>query len=201
MILLSEKDSKLQYTYFANSGVHARVKSTPNDIVNYSAYEVLSADLVWLPVASNEVNLTVAPHQRAMRRDGVMVDMGGGTVNWNSWTRKYLFVGTSNAVFMAFADQIEGPWVNATMVASHQQTGSSCYNGAHLPHMDLDGGRVVHLACTYTAMWSNGGAGQPGNSWSTCLFGLNGSKAGCASVVPRYEYNNLIYRVDLSTIT
>ena len=35
--------------------------------------------------------------------------------------------------------------------------------------------------------------------WSTCLFGLN-SHQDCAAAVPRYEYNNLVYQIDLQDI-
>jgi hypothetical protein len=63
--------------------------------------------------------------------------------------------------------------------------------------MDLDGGRIVHIACTYTAMWSE--TIKTPHAWSTCLFGLN-SRQNCAPVVPRYEYNNLVYRVDLGAL-
>ena len=82
------------------------------------------------------------------------------------------------------------------VVSTHNASGSSCYNALHMPHLDLSNGTIFY-ACTYTSMWSNNRTLGP-NLWSTCLFGSRlGSGQGCAPVAPRYEYNNLVYRVDL----
>ena len=87
--------------------------------------------------------------------------------------------------------------VNGTLVGDHNSSGSSCYNGLHLPSLDQQGGRIVHLACTFTAMWSN--TVQAPWVWSSCLFGLNAHQ-DCAPTVPRYEYNNLVYAIDLADV-
>ena len=62
--------------------------------------------------------------------------------------------------------------------------------------MHLDNEGFVNFACTYTAMWSN--TINP-SGWDTCLFGINSGK-NCAPVIARYEYNNLVYRLDLRTV-
>ena len=62
--------------------------------------------------------------------------------------------------------------------------------------MNINNGETIYFACTYTAMWSETVHLSGGDTWTTCLFGLN-SHSGCAVVVPRYEYNNLIYSVNL----
>eukprot|EP00658_Telonema_sp_P-2_P044824 TRINITY_DN3272_c0_g2_i1.p1 TRINITY_DN3272_c0_g2~~TRINITY_DN3272_c0_g2_i1.p1 ORF type:complete len:499 (+),score=66.94 TRINITY_DN3272_c0_g2_i1:80-1576(+) len=188
--LLSPADSGDGYIYYSGSAAYARVAES--SVGEYHNYQVLDVNRKWVPVGE----AVKTPSQ------GEGVTLGGGTVNWNSWLGKYMLVadGGDNAVYLGFATQLVGPFVNATMVASHRSTGSSCYNAAHLPHMDSSDGRVIYFACTYTAMWSNAPAGAPKNSWGACLFGQNGSKAGCAAVVPRYEYNNLVYKVDLSTL-
>ena len=79
--------------------------------------------------------------------------------------------------------------------------GMSCYNLLILPHLNDKGGRIIHFACTYTAMWSE--LITSPNAWTTCLFSMQSSsnRQNCAKVVPRYEYNNLIYRVDLANLS
>ena len=43
-------------------------------------------------------------------------------------------------------------WCNLTLSSGGHR--ASCYNGLQLASQDAEGGRVIHLACTYTAMWS-----------------------------------------------
>ena len=38
-----------------------------------------------------------------------------------------------------------------------------------------------------------------GSTWGACLFGLDPTR-GCSAVVPRYEYNNIVYRLDLKRV-
>ena len=71
------------------------------------------------------------------------------------------------------------------------------YNGVQLAQMDA--GPLVYFACTFTAMWSQAGAGAPGSTWGACLFGLDPTR-GCSAVVPRYEYNNLVYAIELGDL-
>ena len=127
------------------------------------------------------------------------------TVNYNVFAKRYVCVGGSGAgsknvdKAVAFSHALRGPYVNGTFVASHNSTGSSCYNLVHLAHLDLSNG-TIFFACTYTSMWSNNKTLGP-NLWSTCLFGSRlGSGQGCAPVAPRYEYNNLVYRVELALL-
>jgi hypothetical protein len=39
-------------------------------------------------------------------------------------------------------------------------------------------------------------------TWATCLTGIGhgGNGGGCASPVPQYEYNNVVYVVDLTKL-
>ena len=55
--------------------------------------------------------------------------------------------------------------------------------------------RTVAFACTFTSMWSETPSEEPA-TWTTCLFGMHMGD-GCSENVPRYEYNNLIYGVDV----
>ena len=74
-------------------------------------------------------------------------------------------------------------------MATHNASGSSCYNGLHMPHLDLSNG-TIFFACTYTAMWSNNKS-LGANLWSTCLFGSRlGSSSGCVSKMMNFCIKN-----------
>jgi hypothetical protein len=170
--VLSPEDRDGGFVYYAANGIFARVPATHSAMANASAFELLDS---WAKVPA---------------------EWGSGSVNWNAYVQRYLYLGAGNGLFVGFSHSLHGPWANGTRVANHDASGSSCYNPLHMPHLDQDGGRIITFACTYTAMWSNS---LPPSAWTSCLFGLN-SRQNCAPVVPRYEYNNLMYRVDLSTI-
>lgn len=129
--VLSPADANSGFVYFAHNGVNARVPASAAALASYAAFEMLS----WPTPA----------------------EWGSGSVNWNAWAERYVYVGAGDgdAMYVGFSQTLQGPWEYATIVASHNTSGSSCYNPVHLPHMDLEQGRVISFACTYTAMWSN----------------------------------------------
>jgi hypothetical protein len=67
-----------------------------------------------------------------------------------------------------------GPWTTATLIASHG--GYSFYNPVHHSFLDQDNGRILFFEGTFTAMFS-----------------------GKTDKIPRYEYNQMYYRLDLSS--
>jgi len=183
------------YILYSNG---VRVPATEEALSQYSAFERVPP----AAPAPQGVSASKGPGD-SPARPASQYDQLGANVNWNAWTGRYITVGVTSAgapgdVFVAFSNELNGPWRNGTSVASHQNSNSSCYNPLHLTHFDLEGGRIIHIACTFTAMWSSG-PNAP-NVWTTCLVGLAGGK-GCAPVVPRYEYNNIVYRVDLAQLT
>ncbi|MDG3002728.1 hypothetical protein [Paludisphaera mucosa] len=104
----------------------------------------------------------------------------GGSAAWNAYRRRWvlLFVeigGTSMLGEMWFseADTPLGPWVHARKIATHDTY--SFYNPKQHAMFDQDGGRVVYFEGTYTASFS-----------------------GAKEQTPRYEYNQMMYRLDLS---
>lgn len=104
-----------------------------------------------------------------------------GTVHWSPYRKRWIMVATRilgassllGEVWYAEADAPEGPWLRAVQVAAHENY--SFYNPLHHPELDQDGGRLIYFEGTYTRSFS-------GNPQST----------------PRYEYNQLMYRLDLS---
>jgi hypothetical protein len=108
----------------------------------------------------------------------------GGSVNWNAFRKRWvaIFVASGSAsplgeVFYAEADTPLGPWVYARRVASHALGGSvySFYNPKHHPFFDKDGGRTIFFEGTYANTFS-------GNPEQT----------------PRYNYNQMMYKLDLA---
>jgi hypothetical protein len=104
-----------------------------------------------------------------------------GTVRWNPWRSRWiLLAGQSGGgpsalgeIWLAEAREPTGPFPVAVRVLTHQR--QTFYNVCHHDFLDRDGGRVIHLEGTYTHTFS-------GNPWRT----------------PRYEYNQILYRIDLA---
>jgi len=81
-------------------------------------------------------------------------------------------------VWYSEADRPEGPWVHARKIISHaNQPGDAhdFYNPTQHPFLDREGGRVIYLEGSYVNTFS-------GNPHPT----------------PCYEYNQIMYRLDLS---
>jgi hypothetical protein len=111
---------------------------------------------------------------------GKPVLVHGGSVYWNEYRNRWVFIaseifGTSmlGEIWLAEADSPIGPWRYAKKVVSHEQY--SFYNPKQHPMFDEDGGRVIYFEGTYTDTFS-------GNTDHT----------------PRYNYNQIMYRLDLA---
>jgi hypothetical protein len=193
------------------------VLRTHNSLINYYAYQFYSPDVGWTSVASASPSL-LSPHRIASAskryakgRRISHIDVSSSdsedpypysptSIEWNDYLSKYVILGDggSDGLYIGYGESIIGPWEGWQWVLSHNVSGMSCYNQLILPHMNVDGGRVIYFACTFTAMWSESEK-TDNATWTTCLFGLN-SYQNCAVVVSLYEYNNLIYSVDLSRL-
>jgi hypothetical protein len=104
----------------------------------------------------------------------------GGSVYWNTYRRRWVMIaveayGSSflGEVWYAEGDAPIGPWVYARKIVSHDDY--SFYNPKHHPLFDQDEGRVIFFEGTYTMTFS-------GNKDPT----------------PRYDYNQIMYQLDLS---
>ena len=103
-----------------------------------------------------------------------------GSVYWNAWRKRWVMIavqsfGTSvlGEVWYAEAETLAGPWLHARKIVTHERY--SFYNPKQHPFFDEKGGQVIYFEGTYTAMFS-------GNTDPT----------------PRYDYNQVMYRLDLS---
>ncbi|MCI0433096.1 MAG: DUF4185 domain-containing protein, partial [Gemmatimonadetes bacterium] len=132
-----------------------------------------------------EKNLIKRDEARPRLRDaesGKPVFAHAGSVAWNDYRRKWVMVfveqfGTSllGEVWYAEADSPVGPWERAVKIATHEKY--SFYNPKHHPFFDQEGGRVIYFEGTYSHTFS-----------------------GNADRTPRYDYNQVMYRLDLSDL-
>jgi len=103
-----------------------------------------------------------------------------GSVNWNEYRKKYVLIavqiyGSSmvGELWYAEAETPLGPWKEAVKIVTHDKY--SFYNPKHHPQFDQEGGRFIFFEGTYTHTFS-------GNEQKT----------------PRYDYNQIMYRLDLA---
>lgn len=103
-----------------------------------------------------------------------------GTCEWNNFRRCFVmiftqFAGTSflGEVWYAESDSLLGPWGYAQKIVTHERY--SFYNPKHHPYFDQHGGRLIYFEGTYTASFSD-----------------------AALTTPYYEYNQIMYRLDLA---
>ncbi|NLF71247.1 MAG: DUF4185 domain-containing protein [Candidatus Anammoximicrobium sp.] len=111
---------------------------------------------------------------------GKPVLMHRGTVRYNAHRQRWIMIagqlgGTSmlGEIWYAEAAEPTGPWRHAQKIVTHDRY--SFYNPAHHPFFDQDGGRRIYFEGTYTQTFS-------GNPVAT----------------PRYDYNQVMYRLDLA---
>ncbi|MCA9236381.1 MAG: hypothetical protein KDA44_12985 [Planctomycetales bacterium] len=118
---------------------------------------------------------------------GRAIDLHRASVKWNEFRQSWVMIGVEafgdsflGEVWFAEAPTPEGPWNKAVKVASHDRGASSdytFYNPELHEFFNEDGGRVIYFEGTYSNTFS-------GNSVQT----------------PLYDYNQMMYRLDLSTI-
>ncbi|MGQ0637628.1 MAG: hypothetical protein ACT4QC_23725 [Planctomycetaceae bacterium] len=103
-----------------------------------------------------------------------------GSVCWNDFRKRFILIdceggGTSplGETWYAEADSPVGPWVYAVKIVTHDKY--SFYNPKQHPMFDADGGRLIYFEGSYSHTFS-------GNNEQT----------------PRYDYNQIMYRLDLS---
>lgn len=102
-----------------------------------------------------------------------------GSICWNDYRKKWIMItvqagGRSylGEVWYAESDELLGPWSMARRIVTHDRY--SFYNVKQHPCFDQENGRLVYFEGTYTSSFS-------GNDKKT----------------PRYDYNQIMYRLDL----
>ncbi len=203
----------VEHVYFASPYPLVRVRATAEAFLDPAQYESWSCfqagstadayeldrdaagQLVWdwkrstlVPTHELEQKLlkagTLKRGERYFRFVDAASDKGviahRGTVAFNAYRKRWIMVftetfGTSplGEVWYAEAASPVGPWTRATKIVTHDKY--SFYNPRHHAEFDQDGGRIIYFEGTYTHTFS-------GNERRT----------------PRYDYNQIMYRLDLS---
>jgi hypothetical protein len=136
-------------------------------------------------VAAGKMTREESPFRLQDADGGKPVLFHGGSCHWNAYRKKYVVIasevfGTTmlGEVWYSEADRPEGPWVHARKIITHANKPGDAhdfYNPVHHAFFDRDGGRVIYLEGTYVNTFS-------GNPHPT----------------PYYEYNQIMYRLDLA---
>ena len=109
------------------------------------------------------------------------VELHSGSVKWNGHRKRWIMLAGQiggkashlGEVWYAESKNPTGPFGKAVKVLTHDR--QTFYNVCHHPFLDRDGGRTIHFEGTYT------------NDFS-----------GNAEKTPRYNYNQVLYRLDLT---
>lgn len=187
--------------YFCLPLAHTRVRATLAAMRDPAAYETFRFDEAkaqwhWQTAAApttqeeekkllaeGKMKPEQARHQIVDAATGDPVQIHGASIQWNAWRKRYILTGVQmggkNApsflgeVWYSEADHVTGPWRKAVKIATHPNY--SFYNPVHHRFFDQQGGKIIWFEGTYTREFS-------GNPVPT----------------PRYDYNQLLYRLDLS---
>ena len=124
---------------------------------------------------------------------GKPILLHGGSVYFNDYRKRWIMIGLETLgasplgeIWYAEAKQPEGPWIEARKIVTHDRVipagfggqrheAMDFYNPKQHPFFDQQGGKIIYFEGTYTNTFS-------GNPMTT----------------PRYEYNQVMYRLDLS---
>jgi len=190
-----------EYYYFAFPFLHTRVKATLESVRTPEHYEAFAFDpktkaYTWQrdaePTTQSEESKLLT--SKSMPRDqaryqltevasGKPVQIHTSSTTWNDYRKRWVMIGVEKGtkvspsalgeVWYAEATEPTGPWSKTVKVASHPRY--SFYNPRQHAFFAAEGGKVIYFEGTYTTTFS-------GNSTPT----------------PRYEYNQILYRLDLS---
>jgi len=127
-------------------------------------------------LSSEDIRLQVADPAT-----GKLVTPHRGNVAWNEHRRRWTTVfgqmlGSSSLIgeiWYAEADSLTGPWLHATKIITHEKY--DFYNPRQHSVFQKENGRIIYLEGTYTHTF----AGNP-------------------RPTPRYDYNQIMYKLDLS---
>jgi hypothetical protein len=105
-----------------------------------------------------------------------------GTVRWNPYRKRWILVAGQfggkasllGEVYYAEAEHPTGPFTRAVRIVTHHR--QTFYNVCHHAFLDRESGRFIHFEGTYT----NDFSGNPDKT-------------------PRYNYNQVLYRLDLES--
>ncbi|MDZ7616317.1 MAG: hypothetical protein U1E05_04890, partial [Patescibacteria group bacterium] len=191
------------HLYFVEHFAAIRVPADWASVLDPSRYEALaydpeSSDYHWQRAAgpttqddeakligSGSLPAEKARYQLVDAATGRPVRLHRGSIRWNPFRQKWIMIGNEEdsaqnvsylgELWYAEASSLTGPWRKAVKVATHPNY--SFYNPVHHEFFDEDGGRIVYFEGTYTRQFSRS-----------------------PIATPRYDYNQIMYRLDLTTV-
>ncbi|HET6406415.1 MAG TPA: hypothetical protein VFG14_00930 [Chthoniobacteraceae bacterium] len=195
-----------EFIYSGGPVLNVRVPATLAEVMDPKKYEAWScvpqsgpgSDWKWgsaNPVASKEESrwlkegkikaADVRYYPEDADKPGRRVQLHSGSVRWNAHRQRWILIAVEFAyvdkdspsplgeVWYSEAAKPEGPFTKAVRVVTHNK--QTFYNPVHHWFFDEQGGRVIYFEGTYT----NSFVGSP--------------------PTPLYEYNQVMYRLDLDT--
>lgn len=131
-------------------------------------------------IRSGKLKADEALLQLRDRDTGKPVTAHAGSVYWNDYRKRWVLIATEHfgtsllgEVRYAEAETPTGPWNWTVKVVTHDKY--SFYNPKQHPYFDKEGGKTIFFEGTYTHTFS----GNPDQT-------------------PRYDYNQIMYKLDLS---
>jgi hypothetical protein len=131
-------------------------------------------------IRAGKLNMNEALLRLRDRDTGKPVTAHAGSVYWNENRKRWIMIATEHSgtsllgeVRYAEAESPTGPWNWTVKIVTHDKY--SFYNPKQHPYFDKDGGRTIFFEGTYSHSFS-------GNPEQT----------------PRYDYNQIMYKLDLS---
>ncbi|MBM4015478.1 MAG: hypothetical protein FJ293_11010 [Planctomycetes bacterium] len=173
---LAPLDSKGEFEWLAKGALppdHARF--APRDAAKRPSQDPPAKD----PRSEDPTSKDSPSHSDTTEAE--RVQLHSGSVRWNEWRQRFVLIACQIGGAPSFLGEIWyaearhpcGPFTTAVKIATHDRM--SLYNVCHHALLDRDGGRTIHFEGTYT----NDFSGNP-------------------DATPRYQYNQLLFRLDLA---
>ncbi|MFO0939213.1 MAG: hypothetical protein U0930_00455 [Pirellulales bacterium] len=191
------------YIYFTESFATVRVRAHLEYILDPDHYQSLAWDsdkqaYIWqkqrppttqkeeaVLLASGSMPASHARHQLRDIANDNPVEIHRSSIYWNAYRRKWIMIGCQldernkpshlGEIWYSEASAVDGPWYKVVKVATHPSY--TFYNPRHHQLLDRENGQIIYFEGTYTHQFS-----------------------GNESQTPRYDYNQLLYRLDLSQL-
>jgi hypothetical protein len=195
-------EGSAEYVGFGDPFVNVRVPARFEAVISPIKYEALSwinepdgsVQPRWRPLAEpltqareqEQIKAGTCPPDRALlqvvdEQTRQVILLHRGSVSYNAFRQAWVMIANRHGgnsllgeVHFLEAPTAIGPWTTASLIATHG--GYSFYNPVHHSFLDQQDGRILFFEGTFTAMFS-----------------------GKTDKIPRYEYNQMLYRLELSS--
>jgi hypothetical protein len=194
------RENGVDWLYFADPFCHTRVKADYDSVMNPSAYESLSyssatqatewtaraepmlQDEEAILLAGKKMPGAAARYSLVDAATGKPVRVQAASIRWSEFRKRWIMIAVqkpdyrdypAGEVWYAESGAAVGPWAVAVKVAGH--AGNRFLGPCHHSFFDQENGRVIFFEGTFSRGESQG-----------------------TELTPRYEQNQLMYRLDLS---